>query len=248
MTIAKTNITPYARGFKDGLITSVSGDTITVSAGSARDKNNNGNINLSSSISKTLVSGETWVEGSGNAGSGITPTGSTWYYVFVISKENGQADVGFDTDLDAANLLSLATGYSYYRRVGTFYADVSFNIFTYKQRANQFWWDSFKQNSSSQPPTTPSNIDVSTPIGLEVEGILRWELIELSSSTQYEYRSNVVGTYETIPPMGSGNTAYYRETKRIWVDTNAQINHHLISGAFTSFRLYTLGWIDYFDE
>jgi hypothetical protein len=60
-----------------------------------------------------------WAAGTGNGGKGFAAAlaNNTWYHCFVIAKVDGTVDAGFDTDVNATNLLAAASGYVYYRRI-----------------------------------------------------------------------------------------------------------------------------------
>jgi len=108
-----------------------SGDTehdVKFNVGSARGENNLANMTLASAMIKRTDA--SWAEGTGNGGfpTGITLAVSTWYHCFVISKPDGTTDAGFDSDIDATNLLADATGYTDYKRVWSIYTDTSGNI------------------------------------------------------------------------------------------------------------------------
>ena len=88
-------------------------------------------FNLSSAITKKIDAN--WSAGTNQGGfpSGLTLGASTMYYVFIIGKSDGTVDVGFDTDSSATNLLTDATGYTFYRIVRDNFAvftDSSSNI------------------------------------------------------------------------------------------------------------------------
>ena len=60
-----------------------------------------------------------WVEGGpGGRASGVTIADNTWYILFLIGKPDGTVDAGWDTDINATNLLATATGYTIYRPIG----------------------------------------------------------------------------------------------------------------------------------
>jgi len=117
--------------------------------GEWRDSTNTGNIKLTSTISKDLT--QNWAAGNGNGG---RPTGAannplaqdTWYHCFLIAKTDGTVDAGFDTDVNATNLLSDATGYSLFRRVGSIKTEsastdiLSFSCLELGGREREFLW------------------------------------------------------------------------------------------------------------
>lgn len=128
------NLLGYPTGYLYGLRIETDTDAdhdIKVNTGAARDSSDSANINLSTVITKQLDAA--WAEGddAGGLPSGVTLSGNEWLHFFVISKTDGTVDAGFDDNASATNLLADATGYSYYRFIGTVYIDGSSNIDTY---------------------------------------------------------------------------------------------------------------------
>ncbi len=101
---------------------------IDISEGECSNNDNSGSISLSSTITKQIDAN--WSEGNNAGGfpSGLTLSANTWYHIFVIAKSDGTVDAGFDTSLTATNLLSDATSYIKYRRIGSVLTDGSSNI------------------------------------------------------------------------------------------------------------------------
>lgn len=120
----------------------VTGTTMSVAAGWARDVADTLNMRLASSMTKTMNTGGSWVAGAGNnaAPSGALFAANTWYGVFVIAKPDGTTDWGIDTSLTAANLLAAASGYTLYRRVGWIRSDGTPNLLQWLQEGDRFWW------------------------------------------------------------------------------------------------------------
>jgi hypothetical protein len=149
------------RGFIDGLILSRnSGDNqiLDVAAGVARDSTNVLSMSLTSTFTKRIDTG--WASGDGNGGlaSLLTATANTWYHVFQVSSGAGNADIGFDTDVDASNLLAEGS-ITYYRRIGSVYTDGSIDITEFFQIGEEFFWlspatDATLTISSSEQSTT----------------------------------------------------------------------------------------------
>lgn len=71
-----------------------------------------------------------WAAGTNQGGfpSGLTLTANTWYYIYLIGKTDGTVDAGYDTSATAANLLTDASAYTYYRAIGAVYTDSGPNI------------------------------------------------------------------------------------------------------------------------
>jgi len=122
---------PYMRGYISGMLPSNDTDTdhdISFSIGKCRDSTDAGNMSLSSALVKQIDSD--WVVGTGNGGfpSGLSIAIDTWYHLFIIAKTDGTTDAGFDSSITATNLLTDATGYTLYRRVGSVRTDATSNI------------------------------------------------------------------------------------------------------------------------
>ena len=76
-----------------------------------------------------------WVAGDAAGGfpSGLSLAATTGYYLYMIGKTDGTVDYGFDTSLTAANLLSDATGYTYYKAIWWVITDASSNVVAFTQ-------------------------------------------------------------------------------------------------------------------
>ena len=134
----------YPPGHLKGISTSSAADTqhdVTFAAGSARDEANALNI-TASAITKQIDAN--WAEGTDAGGfpSGLTLAADTWYRLFSIVKTDGTADAGFDTSATAANLLTDASAYTGYRRVGWRLTDSSSNLHQVLQYGREFRWKS----------------------------------------------------------------------------------------------------------
>lgn len=101
---------------------------ITISSGDCRDINNLIDMSLSNPITKKLDI--SWNEGDevGGLASSLVVSSDTTYHMFLIGKETGEVDAGFDTSITAENLLSDASGYAFYRRIHSFMTDANSNI------------------------------------------------------------------------------------------------------------------------
>jgi hypothetical protein len=77
-------------------------------------------INLKAAIRKDLETAWAVGDNQGGRATGAALADDTWYHLFAIKKSDGTVDAGYDTVLNAANLLS-DSGYTYYRRVASVY-------------------------------------------------------------------------------------------------------------------------------
>jgi hypothetical protein len=146
-----------SRGYIDGLTLELDADTahdIKVNVGVARDAADGTNLSLTASFVKQIDAN--WAEGTAAGGfpSGLTLTADTWYHFFIIKKSDSTIDGGFDTSVTAANLLTDATSYTEYRRLGSVLTDSSSNITAFTQIGDFFQWD--------DPPLDVSGVAQST--------------------------------------------------------------------------------------
>lgn len=137
---------------------------IDITTGTLRDVDNDGAMILTSALTKQID--VNWTEGDDAGGfpSGLSLSADTWYHVFVIGKADGTVDAGFDTSPFCSNLLSDASGYVYYRRVGSVLTDATSNILGFFQYGDTFYWKSPIEDLDSQViTTTQSLITLSVP-------------------------------------------------------------------------------------
>lgn len=163
--------TQLPRNYIDGFVLeNDAGDTacdIKINPGQAKDYADSFTIELSSALIKRLDAN--WSAGTGQGGfpSGLTLSANTWYHVFAIAKTDGTVDAGFDTSLIASNLLSDATDYVKYRRLGSVLTDSSSDIKQFKQVGDWFYWKDLVVDYNSGISTSGRNIiTVSVPSGV----------------------------------------------------------------------------------
>ena len=131
------------RGYKSGMRVSNGTDTdhdIDITAGERRSADDSEDIVLSA---MTKQGDATWSAGTaaGGLSSSLTALANdTWYHVFAINV-GGSADVGFDTDPDATNLIADHTATAH-RWIGAVKTDGSANFKQFHQFGlDEFWWD-----------------------------------------------------------------------------------------------------------
>jgi len=169
-----------------GLQCSSAADTdhdITVSIGHISKYNPNVNFPIILRTPRTKQADVTWATGTNDGGmaSGVTLSPSSTYYIFVIGVEDKrgfpggaiEGEVGFDTSLTAANLLSdavvIAAGYNIYRRVGAFFTDGSGNIRPFDQYKDYFQYRApvlSADPTSATITTTATNYTIDVPSGI----------------------------------------------------------------------------------
>ncbi len=101
---------------------------IKINVGKTRSADDTTDISLASVITKQIDASWTAGNNAGGMPSPLTVSANMTYHLFVIMKLDGTIDVGFDTSLTATNLLSDATDFVKYRRIGSVTTDASANI------------------------------------------------------------------------------------------------------------------------
>lgn len=249
------------RGHISGLIPSSGGDAdhdISFSVGEASDSTNVQMIYIDTALVKQIDAN--WAAGTGNGGfpSGLTLSADTWYHLFVIGQTDGTSDAGFDTSLTAANLLTDATGYTLYRRVGSLLTDSSSNIigFTALENAGGAlhvqWADPPGDVNDSTLTTTSKDYTLTTPTGVRTVAKLQGFAFS-GSGNQYVYvRSKDVNDeapstntspFITATAFASANHPGGSIQMDIVTNTSSQIAAR--ATATITLNLSTLGWVDH---
>jgi hypothetical protein len=171
----------YESGHLHGALLSQDADAdhdINVIGFECRDRANSANIIYNGEITKQLDA--TWAAGddAGGLSSSLTaPAVDTWYHIFAIIV-GGSADVGFDTDVDAANLIADHTATAY-RRIGSILTDASANIIDFYMIGDIFLWKVPVQDfSDNNPGTAAVDRVLSTPLGYRISSLVAYSLFD----------------------------------------------------------------------
>lgn len=113
---------------------------LDIAAGTFKDRDTAAASTLSNPIIKLLDA--VWMAGSnvGGRASGVPFANDTWYHVFIIAKPDGTTDVGFDTSIDATNLLADAVGYTLFRRRGSVRTGAALDILPFLMNGDIVSW------------------------------------------------------------------------------------------------------------
>ena len=249
------NSLSITRGYIDGLIASNdAGDTdhdIAIANGAASLIDGAGNYNifeLTTALVKQIDA--VWSEGTdaGGRASGVALTVDTHYYLFLIAKDDGTIDAGFDTDVDATNLLADATDYTWYRHIMDVITNSSSNIFDFVQYVNAVvilddeildiddavgTIDVFQTGTTSVPPNT--------------YGLFRG-LGEASAANEVGFSLKSVGGSAVVTQSNrdAADSTVRRGAGSVQfpVDSNRQIQYTISGdGTWAEFRLRTSGFI-----
>jgi len=242
----------YLRGFKVEQDSGDPGNDLKVFEGAARGENDLADIKIAKGSSIIKQIDANWAEGTNQGGfpNNITLTADTWYYCFAISKPNGLTDSGFDSDINASNLLTdtnvIAAGYIDYIKTGSILTDVSSNIIDFYMDLlpggeRMFWWKTTPIDyNQSNPSETPTLITLSAPPNTNT--ILNYYTF---NAVLTYLESNIYSTRSTTPP-GDDHRYSFSGQMLIYVDNNSQIYYNKTSGSgsITTVKLYTEGWIE----
>ena len=241
------------------------GDTahdIKINSGHVHSENSDITMNLSSSIVKQVDAN--WTEGTNQGGFPSTLTLSIgYYYIFIISKEDGTTDAGYDNSIDASNLLLDTTDYLYYRRIGQVYVNNTLDFWDFKQfvdnqKRTYHWIPTWLVNSYTNPGTSDVLVDMWAPANVTTIQMFNYLLYQ--SGTDHDY-----GIYFSCPDIPSeaasrtstplcsltmqqttSSSEHYASYAEIRADSSGRIRFRL-SNSFsnTNVKIAGLGYIEY---
>lgn len=243
-------ITPLPRGYIDGLLLANNGtdanNDIDIGIGECRNDTNDGNLMLTSLLTKQLDAA--FAEGTnlGGLDSG-TKANDTWYHIFAIAKADGTVDALFST---SALTPTMPTGFTKKRRIGAVRTNGSGSIRGFLQNGDVFQWKSSPGADFSASTGTSQNlITVSAPIGLKVPAFggmsYQGDLVD---------RSRYVVFHDpdlTDEAAGSNNFTHYSAIVNDVADggqwhvmTNISAQIAVRSDSNYSVTIVTRGWVD----
>ena len=248
------------RGQVDGMTLAIGTDTdhdIDVAPGQFTDSANSLTLDNAATITKQID--VDWVEGSGQGGfpSSLTLATDTWYHVFAIAKQSGEVDAGFDTSLTAANLLSDATGYTLYRRLGSVLTDASSNLVPFTQMGDQFLWDTPIEDVNQLISVSATLHTLSVPTGIKVVplAVYTWGPPPVANLTYYGIVTSpdqtdvtpssslfnlILSGYNVSPASASTASGH---ALQIRTNTSSQVRSRA-TGATSNIVILTSGWLD----
>lgn len=165
-----TNVSgKLARGYINGLITSVGTDTdhdVDIAAGECRNDGDTADIILSSGLTKQIDSAWNVGDDAGGLDTGAVAI-DTWYYLWMIRRsDTGNVDVLFSASPTAP---TMPTDYDQKRLIAFVLTDGSANINGFIQNDNEWLWSTIAEDASFSSSTSASNVTLSVPIGFEVQ-------------------------------------------------------------------------------
>lgn len=247
------------RGYIAGLGTSNnstdSAHDIDIAVGECRDSTDTINLFLTSALTKRIDA--SWEAGTGNGGmaSAVSLTTGQSYHVFIVDDENGDFDVGFDSNISATNLLS-DTGGTYFRRIVGVRTDGSSNIIGFFQQGDIFLWKAAQAVvSNTNPGTDAVTPALTVPTGVRVLAKFSYRIQNHSGSGSLPiYFTSPEQTDEqpstTAAPMVNAGTDFDNSAitygiAEILTNTSAQIRYHATASPTNSdIKIQTIGWTD----
>ena len=263
-TVLGTAATGLPLNYLSGLGLSLDTDTehdILVAVGECRGAADDGDMILGTVFTKQI--NLDWAEGDDGGGlaSGArsladTPNVDTWYHFFVVGKsaDSSAVDGGFDTSIVATNLLSDASTYDLYRRIGAVLVDGSSNIlgfsmFRYPSGLTEVLWDDPPVDQyDTTIGTTHKNYTLSTPLGVQVMAIIRTAanpgqayVITLNSIDHDDETVTDIGATGPLSDL-RGSTGG-RNTMQVRTNTSSEIRA-VSNNASADVAIATLGWLE----
>lgn len=266
--ISDISVEHLPRNYRSGVILeNNSSDPINdIDFGIGKWRSNDDTTNLELGAIMTKQADAPWAAGTNAGGfpSGLAIVADTWYHCFLIAKEDGTTDAGFDTDLAAANLLADATGYTKIRRVGSIKTeDLSVNIRQFIQYDDLFLWGSPDTTVDyTGNPVAAADATTNTPLGIKTQaylfGILEAQIVaaetrvygylsskdvsDLDPNTVFGARSFTLQTNNARPTVMNGDFYVVTNiTSQIRVRTSPSV-------ATVALSIGTKGWRDFFDN
>lgn len=234
--------------YKSGLIlannSTDSEHDLDIGAGVCSDTTNAVSIDILSALTKRADA--SWVAGNNQGGmsSSLSISSNTWYHVFAIVV-GGVADVGFDTDVDATNLIADHT-VTAYRRIGSFLTDGSSNILPFTQIGNYVYWTNPPLDANTTVGTTTTTLTLSIPPDVYVMAMVS---VYQTGQSSLGYLFPTFVTAQT-PSSGGSPSGCYGGTEggnmHVMGDTSSQINAR--ASSTETLRLSTLGYIENFNN
>jgi len=226
---------------------------IDVAVGACINSTDAENMVLGSVLVKQIDA--VWVAGSAAGGfpSALTLTNDTWYHFFLIKNSStGVVDAGFDTSLTATNLLSDATGYTLFRRLGSIRRATALNKLFF-QKANKFIWDVGSLDLSGAGSLAGASLTLLTPTGLVCRAIIMAGMETNGASVSRFALVTPLNITNTAPVEGfsnikvlSGNgNDQQTNTIEIDTDTSSAVRQRVSSAATHTLEFVTEGWYDY---
>lgn len=252
-------VSGLSRSYLAGLVLSNGSDAtndIDIAVGEARSTADDEDLVVASTISKqldvTFAAGGTPGSPTGGRSSSVSLTNDTWYHV-ILGLVSGTAEIGFDTSITGANLVT-DHSFTNTRRIGSVRRGTATNL-GFSQVGDHFLLD--------DPPldvdvnnlgTTAILFTLTVPLGIKVEVITNTTINNSSTGTEVYMSSpdandeapTLGGTSPLATLFSRGAVTNAKATQQkvmVRTNTSSQIRGRS-SQASTELDIATLGWVD----
>ncbi len=248
LKLASTSVL-LSRSYLVGLTLSNDTDAtndINVTEGAARNATNDGNLVLAAEQTKQLD--VSWATGddAGGLSSSLTLTNDTWYHAFLILV-SGTVEVGFDTSIVAANLITDHSA-TKYRRIGSVRRGTATNL-AFTQTGDRFLLANPTLDvDSTTLIATAVLYTLTVPTDLKIEAIINIGVVDSGGTSIYVSSPDAddEAASETAGPLASirATSSLSAQSKMtVLTDTSSRVRARAEATA-DNFRIATLGWID----
>lgn len=262
--LGKNRYSPgYLYGFPYDLDAGDLNHDVIFGAGNCRDATDTIDIDYASTMTKQIDA--VWAQGSDSGGfpSSLTPAIFTWYHCFIIVKEDGTIDFGWDSDLSATNLLADATDFIYYRRIGSNILSPGLNLFPYIYRSASnrrivYFSPTILIYNATDPGAAAVLVNSGCPTGIEAYVSLNVVLYQSGTDHTLElYITNPdVSDEATTISAAPLCTIFLQDTEKgneaiaqnveVLSNASSQVRFRLAASfANTEVRICTLGWSEH---
>jgi len=240
----------YPPAFINGLILSNGTDAtndIDIAAGACVDSTDAVNMVLAATLTKQIDANWAVGDDAGGFPSGLTLTNDTWYHVFLIRRsDTGVVDAGFDTSITATNLLTDATNYDSYRRIGSIRRETAANQLFRQSPGGHIDYEVWPL--STNPAT--GNLTIQTPpdvacLAHMIQNVNTPNAASGTATLRRNIGSSVIDTGGGYQGSGtaSGDNGRFISPIRVMTDTSSQI--HNIDASSGTIGMYVTGYTDF---
>lgn len=253
---ATATVVDLPRSYLAGLTLSNGADAtndINIAVGEAQDDANTAKLTVTTAIGKQIdaswAAGGTTGTPTGGLSSSLTLTNDTCYHV-ILGLVSGTEEVGFDTSITGANLVT-DHSFTNTRRIGSVRRGTATNL-AFVQEGDEFRLDAMiTDDSTAAPGTSARTITLTAPVG-----VATWALLTIACHGTVSGNAMLVTSLDTsdVAPTVSSkgqalapanpNSGTWVGSAQVTVKTNtsAQVRSRVAIDADTF--IHTEGWID----
>lgn len=263
----------YIDGFRMRYALSFGADNLVVYSGYAHNSGNNKMLQLveagagfyKSILNSARTQKVAWTQGNyGGAWPTAVDLAEGWFHVFVIGKTSdaSAAEIGIDSSLTAANLMSVAagnpgvSGFNIYRRIGSLLIDQkggsgldAWRVVPFRSHGDRFlWYSCFVDYNTVPAGTAWTARQLTVPGGLSVRAI--FALYSRTDNVSGQWTHNLRDGAIPDDPANTGIKLYggsnqaISTTLDLVTDSNRGIMEYASVASQVYFTIHTIGWID----